>query len=173
MRFPNDTQLHLRMAALVIGSLFLEQLAKKHLEHWTSPEIGIVTFVLGLAWVALTAFHHARTSEERLRVVEARLAKLDAQTQAAWTREIRSTRSCRARARCRWGGNQGGRLTAVRGIRDDFMLTREHELERRPQVGEIARAFAMFRIVGSVEFRPWMRKAHDAGAVEQQRDARR
>lgn len=82
MRFPNDTQLHLRMAALVIGSLFLEQLAKKHLEHWTSPEIGIVTFVLGLAWVALTAFHHARASEERLRVVEARLQKLQAETDA-------------------------------------------------------------------------------------------
>ena len=82
MRFPNDVPFHLRMAALVIGSLFLEQLAKKHLEHWSSPEIGIVTFVLGLAWVALTAFHHARTSEERLRVVEARLQKLQAETDA-------------------------------------------------------------------------------------------
>ena len=38
--------------------------------------------MLGLAWVALTAFHHARASEERLRVVEARLQKLQAETDA-------------------------------------------------------------------------------------------
>lgn len=82
MRFPHDTTYHLRMAALVIGSLFLEQLARQHLPNWTSPQIGIVTFVLGLAWVALAAFHHARTTQERLRVLEAKLDRLSALTDA-------------------------------------------------------------------------------------------
>lgn len=82
MRFPNDTAFHLRMAALVIVSLFLEHLAGKHVTHWTSPQIGIITFVLGLAWVALAAFHHAKVTQERIRVLEAKLERLDALTEA-------------------------------------------------------------------------------------------
>ena len=74
MRFPNDTSFHLRMAALVITSLFLEQLAKKQLPGWSSPQIGIVTFVLGLAWVALFAFHHGRALQDRVRVLEDQVA---------------------------------------------------------------------------------------------------
>lgn len=92
MRFPNDTAFHLRMAALVIGSLFLEHLAARHLPAWTSPQIGVITFVLGLAWVALMAFHHARATQERLRVLEARLDRTNqlAETLAA---ELRARRS--------------------------------------------------------------------------------
>lgn len=76
MRFPNDSAFHLRMAALVIGSLFLEHLATTRLPGWSSPQIGIITFVLGLAWVALFAFHHAKGQHERLRVLEDRLDRL-------------------------------------------------------------------------------------------------
>ncbi|HEX5054738.1 MAG TPA: hypothetical protein VFZ65_23380 [Planctomycetota bacterium] len=82
MRFPNDTNFHLRMAALLIGSLFLENLAKTHLPGWSSPQIGIVTFVLGLAWVAMAAFYHARATQERLRVLEDKLDRLAARTEA-------------------------------------------------------------------------------------------
>ena len=82
MRFPNDTCFHLRMAALVVVSLFLEHLAKTRLLHWSSPEIGVVTFVLGLAWVALAAFHHAKATQERVRVLEAKLERLQALTDA-------------------------------------------------------------------------------------------
>ncbi|MFY9341575.1 MAG: hypothetical protein WAT39_03745 [Planctomycetota bacterium] len=82
MRFPNDTAFHLRMAALLIAALFLEQLAGKHLPQWTSPQIGIVTFVLGLAWVALAAFHHAKVTQERIRVLEAKVERLQALTDA-------------------------------------------------------------------------------------------
>jgi len=78
MRFPNDTAFHLRMAALVIGSLFLEQLASKHLPNWSSPQIGIVTFVLGLAWVALAAFHHAKSTQDRVKVLDAKVERLQA-----------------------------------------------------------------------------------------------
>ncbi len=76
MRFPNDKSFHLRMAALVIGSLCLEQLAKKHLANWSSPEIGVITFVLGLAWVALTTLHFAKAQHERLKVAEDQLQRL-------------------------------------------------------------------------------------------------
>jgi len=78
MRFPNDTTFHLRMAALLVASLFLEQLAATHVTGWSSPRIGIVTFVLGLAWVALTAFHHARATQDRVRVLEAKVERLTA-----------------------------------------------------------------------------------------------
>jgi hypothetical protein len=78
MRFPNDTAFHLRMAALLIASLFLEHLAATRIEHWSSPRIGVVTFVLGLAWVALAAFHHAKATQDRVRVLEAKLERLDA-----------------------------------------------------------------------------------------------
>ncbi len=82
MRFPNDTAFHLRMAALVVGSLFLEHLAGTQLPNWSSPRIGIVTFVLGLAWVALAAFHHARTTQDRMRVLEDKLERLATRTDA-------------------------------------------------------------------------------------------
>ena len=48
MRFPNDMPFHMRMAALLIVSLFLEHLANTRLPNWSSPQIGIVTFVLGI-----------------------------------------------------------------------------------------------------------------------------
>lgn len=82
MRFPNDTTFHLRMAALLIASMFLEHLAATQLVQWSSPRIGIVTFVLGLVWVALAAFHHARTTQDRIRVLEAKVDRLTALTDA-------------------------------------------------------------------------------------------
>lgn len=82
MRFPNDTTFHLRMAALLIGAMFLEQLATKHLPHWSSPTIGIVTFVLGLSWVALASFHHARFLDDKMRVLQDKFDRLSARTDA-------------------------------------------------------------------------------------------
>ncbi len=82
MRFPNDTNFHLRMAALLVAALFLEHLAATHVPHWSSPRIGIVTFVLGLAWVALAAFWHAKATQDRIRVLEAKLEQLSATTDA-------------------------------------------------------------------------------------------
>lgn len=76
MRFPNDTAFHLRMAALVIASLFLEHLANTRLPNWTSPQIGIITFVLGLAWVALFAMHHGQAMQDRIRVLEDKLDRV-------------------------------------------------------------------------------------------------
>lgn len=82
MRFPNDTAFHLRMAALLIPSMFLEHLAATRVAHWSSPRIGVITFVLGLAWVAMAAFHHAKATQDRVRVLEAKLERLAALTEA-------------------------------------------------------------------------------------------
>jgi heme/copper-type cytochrome/quinol oxidase subunit 3 len=82
MRFPNDTAFHLRMAALLIVSMFLEHLATTRLQHWSSPQIGVITFVLGLAWVALAAYHHAKATQERMRALEAKVERLQAHVDA-------------------------------------------------------------------------------------------
>jgi tryptophan 2,3-dioxygenase len=82
MRFPNDTSFHLRMAALLIATLFLEHLARTKLPGFSSPQIGVVTFVLGLVWVALLAMHHARAHTDRLRVLEDKLDRALARLEA-------------------------------------------------------------------------------------------
>jgi hypothetical protein len=76
MRFPDDVPFHLRMAALVVASLFVEHLAARHVPNWSSPQIGVITFVLGLVWVALAAFHHAKATQQRVRVLEDRVERL-------------------------------------------------------------------------------------------------
>lgn len=81
MRFPNDTGFHLRMATLLIAAMFLEHLASTRLQTWSAPQIGVVTFVLGLCWVALTGFHHAKAQADRLRVLEDRLERLQQRTE--------------------------------------------------------------------------------------------
>ena len=47
MRFPNDTNFHLRMAALVVIAMFVEYLAAENLPNWSSPRIGVLPFALG------------------------------------------------------------------------------------------------------------------------------
>jgi hypothetical protein len=92
MRFPNDTSFHLRMAALLIASLFLEHLANTRLSNWSSPQIGIVTFVLGLAWVALLAMHYSKAQQDRIRVLEDKVDRVNhlAEMLAEDSRERRS-----------------------------------------------------------------------------------
>ncbi|MFT4512537.1 MAG: hypothetical protein ACI89X_002226 [Planctomycetota bacterium] len=75
MRFPNDTPFHMRMAALLIASLFLEHMANTRLENWSSPQIGIVTFVLGMAWIALFSMHNGVALQDRIRVLEGKLER--------------------------------------------------------------------------------------------------
>jgi hypothetical protein len=82
MRFPNDTAFHMKMAALVIVSLFVEHNAPRWLPDWSAPQIGVITFVLGLAWVTLFAAHRAQATDDRVRVLE---EKLERTTQLAET----------------------------------------------------------------------------------------
>ena len=92
MRFPNDMSVHMRMAALVIASLFLEHLANTRIPNWSSPEIGVITFVLGMTWVALFAMHHGVAVQDRIRVLEDKLERTNqlAEMLADETRQRRS-----------------------------------------------------------------------------------
>lgn len=92
MRFPNDMSFHMRMAALVIASLFLEHLANTRLPNWSSPQIGIITFVMGMAWIALFTMHHGVALQDRIRVLEDKLERTNqlAEMLADETRQRRS-----------------------------------------------------------------------------------
>jgi hypothetical protein len=80
------------MAALVIASLFLEHLANTRLPNWSSPQIGIITFVMGMAWIALFTMHHGVALQDRIRVLEDKLERTNqlAEMLADETRQRRS-----------------------------------------------------------------------------------
>lgn len=92
MRFPNDTNFHLRMAAFVVFALFLEHIADRNLPEWSSPRIGVLPFALGLLWVGCYAFHVANVLKQRIRVLEDRIDRLTRRADAieADRRERRS-----------------------------------------------------------------------------------
>ncbi|MFT4840273.1 MAG: hypothetical protein ACI8UD_000632 [Planctomycetota bacterium] len=92
MRFPNDTPFHMRMAALLIASLFLEHMANTRLDNWSSPQIGIVTFVMGMAWIMLFTMNHGVSLQDRIRVLEDKLERTNqlAEMLADETRKKRS-----------------------------------------------------------------------------------
>jgi len=92
MRFPNDRPFHLRMAALLITALFLEHMANTRLDNWSSPQIGIVTFAMGMAWVMLFSMNHGVSLQDRIRVLEDKLERTNqlAETLADETRKRRS-----------------------------------------------------------------------------------
>ena len=80
MRSQNDLAFHLRMAALLIFSMFLEHLAMTHLPNWSSPRIGVITFVLGLLWVALFAWQHGTSQQARIDALRQQIEHLAART---------------------------------------------------------------------------------------------
>ena len=92
MRFPNDMPFHMRMATLLVASLFLEHMANTRLPNWSSPQIGVVTFVLGMAWIALFSMHHGVSLQDRIRVLEDKLERVTllAEKLADDTRQRRS-----------------------------------------------------------------------------------
>jgi len=65
---------HLLMATLVVASLFVDQQAE-HWPAWHMPHIGLVTFALGLVWIALFAAYRLRTLQQRIDVLEDRLER--------------------------------------------------------------------------------------------------
>ncbi|MBL8726343.1 MAG: hypothetical protein JNK49_20030 [Planctomycetes bacterium] len=82
MRSQNDLPFHLRMAALLVFGLLVEQLATTHLPHWSSPRIGLVPFAIGLVWVALFAWQGDGAAAARLRSLEGRLRELEERLEA-------------------------------------------------------------------------------------------
>lgn len=82
MRFPNDTAFHLRMAAFLIGGMLLENLAERNLPGWSEPHVGVLAFLLGLAWVFLYAFHVTGVLRSRIADLEQRLERTQQLTEA-------------------------------------------------------------------------------------------
>jgi uncharacterized membrane protein len=76
MRSLGENQFHLLMGVLVIGSLFLDRLMAKVVTTWTSPQVGLITFALGLVWVGLFAAHRAAKSSERIAIAEDKVDRL-------------------------------------------------------------------------------------------------
>lgn len=77
MRTLGENQFHLLMGTLAIGSLFLDDAARKALPTWTMPRVGLVTLALGLCWVALFAGYRMRNLSLRIKVLEDRLERVD------------------------------------------------------------------------------------------------
>ena len=76
MRTLNEPQYHALMAVLAVGSLFLDQGMERALPTWSMPKISLVTFVLGLCWLALFCAFRIRGLHDRIRVLEDRLDRL-------------------------------------------------------------------------------------------------
>ena len=76
MRSLGENQFHLLMGILVIGSLFLDRLMTRMVATWTSPQVGLITFALGLVWVGLFAAHRARKTNDRVAVAEDKVDRL-------------------------------------------------------------------------------------------------
>lgn len=77
MRSLPENQFHVLMGILLAGSLFLDRLMQKAVSTWTSPQVGLVTLALGMVWVGLFAAHRASKIEERARVSEDRVERLE------------------------------------------------------------------------------------------------
>lgn len=82
MRTLSENHFHLLMGALVVGSLFLDDAARRGLPTWTMPKIGLLTFALGLCWVALFAGYRMRNLHDRMKVLEDRLERVDRRADA-------------------------------------------------------------------------------------------
>jgi hypothetical protein len=70
------------MAVLVIASLFLDEGAARVLPNWSNPKVGLVTFALGLVWLALFAAHRIRNLHARIDVLQDRLDRTASRTEA-------------------------------------------------------------------------------------------
>lgn len=75
MRALSESQFHALMALLAVVSLLLEDQAPRYLPTWSMPRIGLITFALGLCWLALFAAHRFRTLQQRIEVLQDRLER--------------------------------------------------------------------------------------------------
>lgn len=72
-----EQSFHTLMGALLLGSLFLDAAMRSLLPAWNPPQIGLVTFVLGLLWVALFAAYRMRNAGDDMRVLRDRLERAE------------------------------------------------------------------------------------------------
>ena len=65
------------MAFLTLASLFLETMAAEHVPTWNPPVIGLTTLVLGWAWLARVGIFRFANVDDRMRVLEDRIDRLE------------------------------------------------------------------------------------------------
>lgn len=82
-----EQSFHILMGALLLGSLFLDAVMRSLLPAWNPPQIGLVTFVLGLIWVGLFTAYRMRNAGDDLRVLRDRLDRVEGKL-AAIDREL-------------------------------------------------------------------------------------
>jgi hypothetical protein len=82
MRTLHEPQFHLLMATLVVASLLLEQEGPRLVRGLTLPEVGLLTFTLGMCWLALFAGHRIKNLHLRIEALEERLRRTAAIAQA-------------------------------------------------------------------------------------------
>jgi uncharacterized membrane protein len=94
MRSLSENQFHVLMALLLIGSLVLDDQAKRLLPTWSAPKVSVITLVLGLVWLALAGAHRLRALHDRIAVLQDRVDRLthraDAIEDAERSRRARS-----------------------------------------------------------------------------------
>lgn len=77
-----ERSFHLAMTVLLLASTFVDRGMHALLPTWDPPQLGLVTFVLGLIWVALFAAHRLHKAEERLRVLADRMERSERKIEA-------------------------------------------------------------------------------------------
>lgn len=68
---------HLLLGTLFLLALAFETLAERHLPTWNPPQVGVLTLVVGLAWVARLTAWRAELQNERNRVLTDRIERLE------------------------------------------------------------------------------------------------
>lgn len=82
MRSLPEPRFHLLMATLVVGSVLLDDQLPKVLPSWRMPAVGLVTFTLGLCWLALFAAHRIANLHARIEVLADQVERLQRRSDA-------------------------------------------------------------------------------------------
>ncbi|HLS58633.1 MAG TPA: hypothetical protein VK022_03305 [Paracoccaceae bacterium] len=72
-----EHQFHLVMGGLFVVSVATDALLPRALPQWNPPDVGFLTFVVGLCWVGRYAAWRAQLQVDRARVLEDRIARLE------------------------------------------------------------------------------------------------
>lgn len=82
MRTLQEPQFHKLMACLVAASVLVERQAPSLMHGFELPDVGLLTFTLGMSWLALFAAHRIRTMSEHIEALEQKLRRTAQATQA-------------------------------------------------------------------------------------------
>lgn len=72
-----ERNFHLVMGAVFVGAIVLENALPKILTAWNPPQLGFLAFIVGLVWVGRYAAWRSELHDEKDRVVDERLDRLE------------------------------------------------------------------------------------------------